>query len=340
MNFDKDYLFVGLIIIGIGMITFFSVFAMTKAVEVKSQDNGIGMIAMIKGSIYGSGESMSVFGSCMDTNGKVVAGARAYFSAYYPNGSIWFENDEMTSNNNEFVWIGIMGNVGGTYLTKVDCEKDGRIASAYGEWQNPNWVKQIADNLVEQNNTQALITNMNGTILAINTSIIQATDQIIQQQGIDTANIQANIIMVNQTVVDQHNITRTYVGDQFNYTNQLIQYATQAANGSVDRNDSLLYRMLYYLMLQVGYPVSGNVTWDIYETTPTYPIYKENWLVKVKVFDEYNRTVSSPQVACTITSNLFPQRYMDVVGDHFELIVFMDVIVTNVTIDTNCARIV
>jgi hypothetical protein len=339
MSGDKEYWQLGMVGLGMIMLLVGGILIFNKVLASGVDVDENSMIATLKGSTYGEGEQMTVFGACTDLNGKSIAGVDAYLSALYPNGSIWFADNPMTFVSlGNFKWEGLMGTVGGTYLTLLKCEKSGRTAVAYGEWQNPRWVRQIADGLIAENYTQGLIQDVNGNIIGINTTLVNQGNEILYQQATDTSELQDTLRQVNQTVVDQHNITRSYIQTNSNFTNQLILAATEAANGSVDRNNSLLYRMLYYLMIQSGYPITGNVTGYFYEFDPPQPVYYDYWTVKVRAIDEYNRSIQYPAVVCILSSSLQPDMYMDPVGDHFEATLFVDVLVDVVSVDVSCRR--
>lgn len=103
--------------------------------------------AMLKGSIYESGEGMTVFGACFDGYGYLLPGSNATFSSWYPNGTQWHNESPMVSidSSGRFDIQLTMGDAYGTYLTEIKCMYEGDYAVAYGEWQNPDWVKRIKD---------------------------------------------------------------------------------------------------------------------------------------------------------------------------------------------------
>jgi len=103
--------------------------------------------AMLKGSIYESGEGMTVYGACFDGYGYLIPGSNATFSSWYPNGTQWHNESLMTAieNSGRFNIQLTMGDTYGTYLTQITCWYEGDYAMAFGEWQNPDWVKRIKD---------------------------------------------------------------------------------------------------------------------------------------------------------------------------------------------------
>jgi len=111
--------------------------------------------AMLKGSIYESGESMTVYGACFDGFGYLIPGSNATFSSWYPNGTQWHNESAMASvdSSGRFNIQLTMGDTYGTYLTEITCWYEGDYAMAFGEWQNPDWVKRIKD-------TQDLVINL------------------------------------------------------------------------------------------------------------------------------------------------------------------------------------
>lgn len=106
------------------------------------------LIASVKGSIYGSGERVSVFGTCLNANDEEIPGTYGTLSAWYPNGSLSFYGTNMTAmGGGRFVYTGQMNVVQGTYLTEFVCHLNASnvTAKAFGEWQNPMWVSNITD---------------------------------------------------------------------------------------------------------------------------------------------------------------------------------------------------
>lgn len=102
--------------------------------------------ALVKGSIYGTGEAVSVFGTCLDGDDEVINGTYAVMSSWYPNGTVFFSNVSMGELSlGYYLYNGVMNAVQGTYLTELRCMVNGsdQFALAWGEWQNPLWVEQI-----------------------------------------------------------------------------------------------------------------------------------------------------------------------------------------------------
>ena len=128
--------------------------------------------AEVKGSIYETGSNMTVFGACFDGNSYLLPEATATFTAWYPNGSIVTgPNASMDKIYDDFSGYSVNGtgrwkihitmiDTIGTYLTEMRCELDGEYAVAFGEWQNPEWVKRIGDTQGVVNTTYNLLQNM------------------------------------------------------------------------------------------------------------------------------------------------------------------------------------
>lgn len=154
-------------------------FASGLPVELSASDsfgsNPSKLRAMLKGSIYENGSNMTVYGACFDGDGFLLPEANTTFTAWYPNASIMlgpnatmdrvyedFEDplaNETTRPNGTGRWkIHVtMGDVIGTYLTEIRCEYQGEFAIAFGEWQNPEWVKRIELTQNQVNTNYALL---------------------------------------------------------------------------------------------------------------------------------------------------------------------------------------
>jgi len=133
--------------------------------------------AMVKGSIYETGENMTVFGACFDGDSYLLPEANATFTAWYPNGTIvtgpnatmdmiteGFEGYNLTNGTGRWKIHVTMGSTIGTYLTEMRCEYQGEWAVAYGEWQNPEWVRRIGETQLSVNNTYSLLQNVSNNL--------------------------------------------------------------------------------------------------------------------------------------------------------------------------------
>lgn len=136
--------------------------------------------AKVKGSIYESGEIVSVFGTCLDaydlpflnetTNATLT---NASFSAWYPNGTQFIFETSIPEllEPGHYLYTAPMVDVEGTYLTRLKCSLGDQFAYAWGEWQNPRWVGKINETINQVNGTQALInqtfTNLSQQITVI-----------------------------------------------------------------------------------------------------------------------------------------------------------------------------
>lgn len=269
---------------------------LTKSYADSIPDEGINrkMVAMVKGSIYESGEGLSVFGTCVDAYDIPVENATATFNAWYPNGTQFVFDFNMTKlQEGYFLYSGFMSAVKGTYLTELICqaEIDGinQTAKAWGEWQNPYWVARLA--------------NISGAVGNLSVDLSNLSDQMAAGFNSTISNI--TFLRVNMT-------------NNFDNTNQLILNTQVIANASVDRNDSLLAGLLYYLInrSEECCPPCQNLTID--EFSVDNPVYWKDWTIKVRVEDLSGNVLSSPDVACVINTTQTPiPEYFTVEGEHF-----------------------
>jgi hypothetical protein len=189
--------------------------------------------AEVKGSIYENGSNMTVFGACYDGSNYLLPAATTSFTAWYPDGSfmtgpnasmdkIYADYDHPTGNstnnpNGTGRWkIHVtMGDTIGTYLTELRCEYQGDTAIAFGEWQNPEWVKRIADTQTTVNeignNTNTLLLNLsqyqNATQANFNSIISSLNNLTNSTSAQNTQYAEAAIadLNLNRWVVDSHN---------------------------------------------------------------------------------------------------------------------------------------
>lgn len=234
---------------------------------------GNALHAKLSGSIYEGGETVSVYGTCLNATDGGFPNTYGTLSAWYPNGTLLMSNISMTviQNPGYFLYTGPMNAVQGTYLTEFQCHVNGTdiVAKAFGEWQNPEWVKRI-------NDTYTLVSNLsNNTQNWFN----------ITWDKIDSINVSFNASFEN-------------------ITNQLI-YIAQVANGSVDRNDSYLALLIQNIGNSLGIPVTHalNVTTTI---DPNPPRYMKSITYISAVENEFNLTVGEPTVGCLISTTNYP----------------------------------
>jgi hypothetical protein len=117
------------------------------------------LFASLKGSIYEPNEQVSLFGTCRDADDNPI-NATATLSVWYPDGSPAILNYSMAQFElGHYLYTASMDTVNGTYLTMMRCQYQGMEALAYGEWQNPLWVRRIA---MIQNSTAGLQESVDG----------------------------------------------------------------------------------------------------------------------------------------------------------------------------------
>jgi hypothetical protein len=200
-----------------------------------------------------------------------------------------------------YLYLGSMSVVQGTYLTELICHVNttSDIAKAWGEWQNPAWVKRIAD----LNDT---ISGMNTTIgnLSLNVSIdLTNLSNQISNISMQIGNLSVNISnSFNQTWYNQNQTNVLINATLVNITQQLV-VVSNIANSSVDRNDSYLAYLLSLIINNTGIPVTRNLT--VFEEADL-PILNKDWEIRVEVINEYNISVGYPLVSCLINTTNLP----------------------------------
>ena len=227
--------------------------------------------AMVKGSIYETGETVSVFGTCLNaTDEPLPQGTWGTLNAWYPNGTMFFSNATMNElQPGYYEAVSTMSAVQGTYLTEFTCHVNGtgEFAKAWGEWQNPLWVQRIA--------------NISDQIADLNTTIVN--DFNLTWAGQNETNI-----LINATYQ--------------NITQQLI-YVANVANASVDRNDSYLAYLLHFIINGTNIPV--NYTLNVV-TDADPPILHSMWHVRAVAYNEYGVLTGMPVVSCYVTTVNLP----------------------------------
>lgn len=253
--------------------------------------------ALVKGSIYESGEMVSVWGTCMNASDMPLGiGTYATLNSWYPNGTLFFENITMDEfQPGYYLYTGFMEAVQGTYLTEMICHVNGsdEIAKAWGEWQNPAWVARLS--------------NMTDTLANITFSIGNLSDNISQ-----------NFI---QTWVNQ-NQTDVLINSTYQNLTQQIIVVGQIANASVDRNDSLIVQYLVNLtnLLPVNRTgLSINFTEDADSV-----VYWVNWDVIVTTYGVDGKVVQYPDSYCNILTNYAGSSQMVPFGSKFKYTEFIN----------------
>ena len=157
--------------------------------HVGDQSNSKNIRAMVTGSIYETGSNMTVYGMCVDGNNYLLSGANASFTAWYPNGSIMIgPNASMLPMEDYNASLGggrwrvhvTMGSTIGTYLTEMRCDYQGQWATAYDEWQNPEWVKRIGDTYTVVLGLNASLNQMNGNLVNMSSDLNEFRSDVNQ----------------------------------------------------------------------------------------------------------------------------------------------------------------
>jgi hypothetical protein len=278
--------------------------------------------AMVKGSIYETGEFVSVYGTCLDEGQIGWPNSTATLSARYPNGSILFDDVSMTElQTGYFLYTGSMDAVQGTYLTEFRCyTSQGHVARAFGEWQNPMWVLHISQANNATNQTLLLLQMVSDDLYAHNQTVVMLLEGIVLTLGDmngtlanvsqQLTNISTQLINISDTMTSGFNITWSKI-DALNVSLNVslgnlssdIAYVAYVANASVDRNDSYLAGLLQSIASTVGAPQTYALTLN---TTADLPIFNRNWDVETVVMNEYGDVVGFPQVECFINTTNVP----------------------------------
>jgi hypothetical protein len=204
--------------------------------------------AIVKGSIYETGENMTVFGACFDGDGYLLEDSTANFTAWFPNGTIMYPTGPMipilgnqsdpNSTSGRFRIHVTMADTIGTYLTQFNCTIDqpgpnDDYAIAFGEWQNPQWVKRIGD-------TQQTVLNISQIVDLNSEQLTNISNQITNF----SQDVQTNF----STVIEQINNLNVTVG----------------AGASADERQINELRELVHAI--------STSFWVIDETNPTYSL--------------------------------------------------------------------
>jgi hypothetical protein len=206
-----------------------SSFDATQPVQLKPTDeyssNPQKVRAMIKGSIYETGSNMTVFGACFDGDMMLLPAANASFTAWYPNGTIVtgpnasmdkvYDDFDGYHPNGTGRWkIHVtMGSTIGTYLTEMRCDYDGQYALAFGEWQNPEWVKKIGDTLTAVNGLNGSMSSLSNQITNLSNSVDNyqnITQQNFSQVLGAISNVTASISGINVNVDSSTKLKEMY----------------------------------------------------------------------------------------------------------------------------------
>jgi len=244
--------------------------------DVVVSEEGAVLHALVKGSVYETGEDVSVFGTCLDGDDGVINGTYAVLSSWYPNGTVLFSNVSMVElQKGYYLYQGTMNVVQGTYLTEIRCQINGsdEFALAWGEWQNPAWVSKIG---------------------AINETV----EDIVIQIGNAAYEINQSF-EITWDMIESVNVT---LGNVYTNLSQEIYVVGQIANDSVDRNDSYIVYLLNEIIS--GIP-DGNTTLTWNETADPV-IYYRNWDIEVEVYNSIGDVVTWPLVACYINTTNSP----------------------------------
>jgi hypothetical protein len=284
---------------------------------------GLDLFAQVKGSIYGAGEFVSVFGNCLDVNDAGVVGSYGKLSAWYPNGTQLFTNASMSEiQTGYFVYTGYMDPVQGTYLTEFTCRVNGtsQVAVAFGEWQNPYWVTRIANvedlsnqSIVLMNQALAMLSSVNQTLYAQNAALFASLNQsmylLSQQLSAVAVNLSTQIgdsfqiVLQNNAILNQLCYGNTTGVEIFFEGNVTTLYQCPVLQGLGENSTQEAYEAAQ-LQLAIdllnalcfanttGVTVSFNVTPQMYECTTLQNIQSSLDALQIQV-SALNASVSA-----------------------------------------------
>ena len=114
------------------------------------------LIAILKGSIYETGENISIYGVCFrssnETNEEFVD-ANVSIKIFRGNGSTLVDNNMSTLSLGHYVYHWVVPDIQETFLTEMNCTYGDKYATAWGEVQNPLWANRIKNISVNINAT-------------------------------------------------------------------------------------------------------------------------------------------------------------------------------------------
>lgn len=257
--------------------------------------------AIVKGSIYETGEYMSVFGTCLNGEDNPINGTYASFSAWYPNGTQFVFNismPELSGNPGYHLHQSYMQNVQGTYLTSMECRITGdnvTKALAFGEWQNPYWVYRL--NLLNQS-----LSDVSSQLINVSLQINNVSVEI--GQGFN----------ITWDKLDQLNAT---INNTFISLNESIYYVATVANSSVDRNDSYLALLILNLTGNLFGNNSGNpLSYEIVREDAQ--VYMRDWGIRVNAVDtNTDDVIQYPDSLCYINTTHTPTTLMTPNGNQW-----------------------
>jgi len=246
--------------------------------------------AMVKGSIYESGEFVSVYGTCLDNEDSGWVGSTGRMSAWYPNGTQYLDNVSMsTIQTGYFLYTGNMSVVQGTYLTEFTCHTpQGYVAKAFGEWQNPYWVARIG--MINDS-----LSGISGQLGNLSGQVGNISEQI--------SNLSTNITNSFEITWQNQNNTNVLINNSYYNLTQQLTYVASVANASVDRNDSYLAYLLQLIAASTGAPVNGSLSVN---ESASDPVVNKMWTIRVNVTNEYGIVVGEPLVSCFINTTNQP----------------------------------
>jgi hypothetical protein len=206
MDLEGAGIFAGLLIIIVGSVIGIFAFRQENAFDAnkpvvyteRATTNDDGLVIEVKGSIYESGEEMTLYGACYNHVGAPLPAANMTLSAWYPDGTQWLNATSFVSTGDGRFRIQLnMTSAKGTYLTEAICQYGGKEARTIGEWQNPVWVGKIKD-------TQDYLVLVNQSMYIVSSQIANLTEI--------TLNASADILSAISSVQSDTTNILTYLG--------------------------------------------------------------------------------------------------------------------------------
>jgi len=242
-----------------------------------SIDSSEGLHAEVLGSIYESGEEITLYGACFGPSGDLLPMSNMTLTSWYSSGVMWHnETPFLPMGGGRFRIQMNMSSTMGTYLTQATCHWQNQEAIAFGEWQNPDWVARIAD-------TQTYLIAVNSSIYMVSSKIDNLTSIVINRSDAidlaiasvqnDTTNILTLLGNLNVTFSGDLNAsglaTQRFVNEVYNLVHSLAPnyWVLDETANYFDINSTETFTGVSIAHPDIVHAVSNDGTWAVYDGT-------------------------------------------------------------------------
>jgi hypothetical protein len=259
--------------------------------------------AIATGTTYKEGERIKTLTACLDANNR-PANSTAKVTIYYPNNSIWINNESMTEiETGLFNYSSYAPHVRGIYLIKSTCYSGNSTATSISEMQVPEWVEGIVDYnspiitvISPANNTNQTTSNL--VNFTITTNEIATCYVYINGTGYS----------LNSNSTTHSNILAVNNGNYFTYFN------CSDSSGNVNSTSNNTLNVNYVISTETSNGGGGGGFISLTDINLTYTPKNGGFIVHVQTLDRNGEKTEINELNFSLLENISYELTIERIG--------------------------